>query len=96
MPTYKVYRPTPDAWDTESGLQLASRPDSLEGKTVGLLFNAKVNADVYLRRIQELVADKYAGTNFVFRSKPTASKPAAPDVLKDMQSCDVVVNAFGD
>jgi hypothetical protein len=75
---------------------LAPRPTSLEGKTVGILFNSKVNADVYLERIQELIAEKYSDVQFVYQAKPTATWPMKPENLDVLRDCDVVVNAFGD
>jgi phage gp37-like protein len=96
MATYRIYRPTYDEADAVAGDRLAARPQSLDGKRIGLLWNAKVNADIYLRRLQEVIAEQHSGVDFVFRSKPTASKPMEPDVLADMAACDLVVTAFGD
>ncbi|MDE3076053.1 MAG: hypothetical protein KGJ86_11545 [Chloroflexota bacterium] len=94
MSEFLVYNPT--AAPKQGTQQLAPRPSSLDGKRIGLLHNAKVNADVYLYRIQELLAEKYPHATFIFRAKPTASKPMEPDVLEAMRQCDLVVNAFGD
>lgn len=89
-----VFKPTADR---KIGTQdLAWRTQSLDGKTVGLLFNAKVNADVYLEQIKELIDERFSNVTFVNRSKPTASKPMAPEVFEALSRCDVVVNAFGD
>jgi hypothetical protein len=55
-----------------------------------------VNADIYLRRLEELVGTRYAGVEFVHAAKPTASKPMEPEVLAEMRRCDLVVTAFGD
>lgn len=95
MATYRVYRPTYDEVEISGG-SLAARPDSLDGKTIGLLWNAKVNADIYLRRLQELIEERHQGVNFVWQQKPTASKPMEPEVLEALRPCDVVVTAFGD
>lgn len=96
MTTYRVYRPTFDPEPTPDVPELSPRPDSLSGKRIGLLWNAKVNADIYLRRIGELIGERYDGVEFVWRAKPTASKPMEPDVLAAMSGCDLVVTAFGD
>ena len=95
MATYHVYRPTYDEIESV-GTRLATRKGTLDGQRIGLLWNAKVNADIYLRRLQELIAERHAGVEFVWRQKPTASKPMEPDVLEDLRECDVVVTAFGD
>lgn len=97
MATYRVYRPTYDEADAPRAEgTLSARPDSLDGKRVGLLWNSKVNADIYLRRLQELMSRDHQGIEFVWRAKPTASKPMEPEVLADMTACDLVVTAFGD
>jgi hypothetical protein len=95
MTSYVLYKPTvpmPEA--TDHGL--AARPTTLSGKKIGLLWNAKVNADIFLKRIRELIEENYEDTEFVFRAKPTASKPMEPEVFADLRGCDVVVTAFGD
>ena len=96
MTIYRVYRPTFDPEPADAAPALSPRPESLSGKRIGLLWNAKVNADIYLRRVAELIGDRYEGVEFVWRAKPTASKPMEPDVLADMSACDLVVTAFGD
>jgi hypothetical protein len=97
MATYRVYRPTYDESDVPSAEgALSPRPTSLDGKRIGLLWNSKVNADIYLHRLEELLSERHQNVEFVWRAKPTASKPMEPDVLDTMKSCDLVVTAFGD
>lgn len=95
MATYRVFRPTHDQQDSE-GEALAARDGSLNGKRIGLLWNSKVNADIYLRRLQELITSRHSEVEFVWAAKPTASKPMEPEVEKQMSDCDLVVTAFGD
>ena len=95
MTSYVLYVPTvPMPKATEHGL--ATRPSTLDGLTIGMLWNAKVNADIYLQRIKELIEERYQDTKFIFQAKPTASKPMEPEVLDALRSCDVVLTAFGD
>lgn len=96
MTTYRVFRPTYDEFSEAGGAGLAKRDGTLAGKRIGLLWNAKVNADIYLRRLQELIAEQHEDVEFVWRAKPTASKPMEPEVLEDLRECDLVVTAFGD
>lgn len=97
MATFRVYRPTYDPPQTSGAATgLAERLEKLDGKRIGLLWNAKVNADIYLHRMRELIDERHQGVEFVFRAKPTASKPMEPEVLAAMRSCDAVVTAFGD
>lgn len=96
MTTYRVYRPTYDEVAEAGGTNLAKRSDTLAGKRIGLLWNAKVNADIYLHRLQELISEQYEDVDFVWRAKPTASKPMEPEVFEAMRECDLAVTAFGD
>lgn len=96
MTTYRVYRPTFDPEPAADVPALSPRPESLSGKRIGLLWNSKVNADIYLRRMRELIGERYDDVEFVWRAKPTASKPMEPDVVAAMSACDLVVTAFGD
>lgn len=96
MATYRVYRPTYDEPATTGGSRLAARTGALDGKRIGLLWNAKVNADIYLRRLQELISERHRDVEFVWRAKLTASKPMEPETLDDLRRCDLVVTAFGD
>lgn len=77
-------------------LRLAERSSSLEGARIGLLFNAKPNADVLLERVRERLSESFPRAAFVYHSKPTAARPMADEVLQDLSECDAVVNAFGD
>jgi len=95
LTTYTLHIPTV-AMPKATNHGLAPRPASLDGKRIGLLWNAKVNADIYLKRLQELLEQKYTNMEFVHRAKPTASKPMEPEVFAALRDCDVVVTAFGD
>ena len=95
MTSYVLYKPTvamPEA--TDHGL--APRPETLDGKKIGLLWNAKVNANIFLERIRERIEDRYSDTEFIFQSKPTASKPMEPEVFAALRDSDVALTAFGD
>jgi hypothetical protein len=95
MTSYVLYKPiVPMPKATDHGL--AARPATLDGKQIGLLWNAKVNADIFLNRIRERIEERFTDTEFVFQAKPTASKPMEPEVFDALKDCDVVVTAFGD
>ena len=94
MSQYVVHKPIGRV--PPSTLALADRPDTLDGKRIGLLFNSKPNADVMLECLRERVSEMHPDTEFVFRSKPTAARPMADEVFEALSDCDVVINAFGD
>ena len=70
------------------------RPATLEGKTVGLMWNGFRNGDIALRRISELLKERFQGvrTNFY-----VGGHPSPPQILKQASDeCAVVVGAAAD
>lgn len=74
---------------------LADRPASLEGRTLGFIWNSKPNADVLF---DEFAARIGHPTEFVKRHlKPNAAIPATDDVYDEFAaSCAAAVVALGD
>jgi hypothetical protein len=73
----------------------AARPASLDGKTIGLLDISKPRGDVFLGRLEELLAAR--GYRVARFRKPTYTKPAPPDVRRAVRDgCDVVVEGLAD
>lgn len=76
---------------------IAPRLDSLEGKTIGLLTNSKVNADVLLRETAALFGARHQCKVLDLASKQNASAPAPGGIIKDLaQECDFLITAMGD
>ena len=76
---------------------LASRPNSLDGKVIGLLDNSKLNSDRFLDMLAEDLSERYHFAGIVRARKPTASRVVPDDTLKDfVDKCDVVITAVGD
>ena len=74
---------------------IATRPDSLDDKVLGLVDNSKTNADVFLDRLQELMIKTYQ-IKEVLRIRKSVSGTPAPFSDDFFEKCDMVVNAFGD
>jgi hypothetical protein len=73
------------------------RLTTLDGATVGLLGNSKLNADAILGAIGELLGQRYALEAVVARMKQNFSLPAAPEIVEEMAArCDVVLAGVGD
>lgn len=73
----------------------ARRPDSLDGKTVGLLDISKARGDVFLDRIAEQLRKQ--GLRVERFAKPTFTKVAPIDLRHEIaQKCDVVIEALAD
>ena len=72
-----------------------ARLDGLNGRTIGLLDISKARGDVFLDRIDEELSQR--GANVVRFKKPTFSKPAPPDLRKEIRErCDAVLEALAD
>jgi hypothetical protein len=71
------------------------RPASLDGACVGLLDISKPRGDVFLDRLQELLAER--GLTVRRYAKPTYTKPMPPDLRREIAAeCDVVIEALAD
>jgi len=72
-----------------------ARPASLRGLTVGLLDISKPRGDVFLDRIEELLAGR--GVEVLRFRKPTFAKPAPADLRQEVAArCEAVVEALAD
>ena len=75
---------------------LAPRLSALDGKVLGLLANGKVNADHLLDLVREGLEARYRVREVVLRAKPSASRVADAETLRELARCDAVVTAIGD
>ncbi len=76
---------------------LAPRPETLEGKRIGLLWNGKSNADVFLSEVEKLLVHTYHPASTRNWSKHNASATAFESLIEELaQGCDLVVNGIGD
>jgi hypothetical protein len=70
---------------------------NLEGKTIGILENGKLNAEAMLREIALLFEDRHACTVAEIYSKSNPSAPAPAATLKTVaQEVDFVITGLGD
>ncbi len=76
---------------------MAPRLDRVDGHTIGLLTNGKVNADVLLRETAMLFGSRNHCHVLEMASKQNASAPAPGGILKDLAlECDFLMTAMGD
>ena len=95
VPKLVLISPVNEATVAESAL--APRLSSLWGKRVGLLDNSKSKADRLLDTVAAILNTRYGFTNIVHRRKPSASKPVAPEAIKELATtCDLVIVGVGD
>ena len=75
--------------------EAAARPESLEGKTVGLLDISKARGNIFLDRIEDHLSKD--GVQVLRFSKPTFSKLAPVDLRREIRErCDAVIEALAD
>ena len=88
----------PTGTDLSSGeFHLNERPETLQGKTLGLLENSKANSDKVLNELGALLKDKYGLKDVVNLSKHHASLPTKPEVIKQaVDQVDVLITGVGD
>jgi hypothetical protein len=71
------------------------RPSSLEGQVIGLLDISKARGNVFLDRLQELLAAD--GVDVRRYAKPTFTKPAPVDLRHEITTqCTLVIEALAD
>jgi len=71
------------------------RPASLDGQVVGLLDISKPRGDVFLDRLEQLLAE--AGAVVRRYAKPTFTKPAPVDLRHEIATqCTLVIEALAD
>ena len=82
---------------SSSDFRLNERPDSLSGKTLGLLENSKANSDKVLHELGQMLKTKYALKGVVWFNKHSASLPTKPDVVQEMvNQVDILITGIGD
>ena len=70
---------------------------SLEGRTIGLLSNGKLNADRLLTQTAGLLQARFGGKVLPVASKGNASAPAPAELLTNLTpECDYLLTAAGD
>jgi len=74
---------------------LLPRPETLRGKTVGLLDISKPRGDVFLNRIEQRLVEM--GAEVLRFKKPTFAKPAPVDLRHEIATkCELVIEALAD
>ena len=75
---------------------LAPRLTDLENRVVGLIDDSKENAKEILEITVDVLKEKFGVKQVEYHRKPSASKPADPEIIREMASkCDYVLVAIG-
>jgi 2-phospho-L-lactate transferase/gluconeogenesis factor (CofD/UPF0052 family) len=91
---YLLVDPTTQPLDTM--FQAAPRLHDMTNKRLGLIDDSKENAQELLEELTAVLLQRFGITHVVYHRKPSASKPAAPEVIQELaQTCDYVIVAIG-
>ena len=75
----------------------APRLRDLSDKRVGLIDDSKTNAKQLLDEVASLLDRRFGITAVKYHRKPSASKPATPEIIQEMaEECDYVIVGVGD
>ena len=92
----RLLDPTGDS-ERATNTALATRPQSLQGLTVGLLDNTKPNGAVILRAVGRELAERYGVREIRMFRKGYFGTPVEESVVNQMlHNCDFAVAAIGD
>jgi hypothetical protein len=71
--------------------------DTLKGKVVGFIDNAKPNFNHLVDDLADLLVSKYGVKQVIKRQKRSASVPAPDEIVRELTGeCDVVIAGSGD
>jgi hypothetical protein len=76
--------------------QLAPRPGSLRGKTVGFISNGKEGTKGFFAHLDRMLRAEFGVTDVVFRTKSNYSAPADGYIVGEIANWDMVVTGIGD
>ena len=77
-------------------LVLSRRRASLSGRSVGILSNGKPNADEFLHAIGTLLRERDGVRTVGHHVKPSWSRRAPDDIVRQLAQYDAVITAVGD
>jgi hypothetical protein len=91
----KVLNPTAGPARGRGGI--APRPTSLDGKTLGVIWNGRAYGDRLLHEAIDILKERYRLRDVLFREKPFLGNIAPEPILAEMAArADVVVAGVGD
>ena len=90
-----LYDPTAPRRDDPG--KAGEKLDTLAGKVVGFIDNAKPNFNHLVDDLAELLVAKYGVKSVIKRRKRSASVPAPEEIVRELaDQCDVVIAGSGD
>jgi hypothetical protein len=92
--TFQVLDPTNESAPPLG--QLAPRPGTLRGKTVGFISNGKEGTKGFFTHLDRLLREEFSVANVVFRTKSNYSAPADGYIVGEVANWDMVFTGIGD
>ena len=92
--TLRIFDPTNEMKAT--GISLAPRLASLEGKTVGIITNAKEGTKGYFTHLERMLRRDMGVTDVVWRTKSNYSAPADAHIVAEITNWHAVFAGVGD
>ncbi len=74
----------------------APRPESLRGKTVGVISNGKEGTKPYFAHLDKILRNDFGVANVVIRAKSNYSAPADAHIVGEIANWDAIVTGIGD
>jgi hypothetical protein len=76
--------------------QRAPRPDSLAGKTIGIISNGKEGTKGFFLHFDRILREEFGVADIVLRVKSNFSAPADADIVDQIARWHAVVTGIGD
>lgn len=76
--------------------QLAPRPMSLRGKTVGFISNGKEGTKGFFAHLDRMLREEFGVANVISRTKSNYSAPADGYIVGEIANWDAIVTGIGD
>ena len=76
--------------------QLAPRPGSLRGKTVGFISNGKEGTKGYFAHLDRMLREEFGVASVISRTKSNYSAPADGWIVGEIANWDAIVTGIGD
>ena len=91
---FRVLDPTNEM--TRAGVQPATRPSSLQGKTVGFISNGKEGTKGYFAQLERMMRAELGVADVIWRTKSNYSAPADTYIIDEIPKWQAVVTGVGD
>ena len=95
MHLLEVLNPVAQQRGLMNSLKINERPETLDDRTVGLIWSGTHGGDVALKRAGEMIQERFK--NVLVNFYTGGNYPAPPPIVKQAgEECDVVIGATAD